>query len=222
MGVLPLQRLAFAPDARVVFWEPLGSAADRRAYFLFDGKKKVAKEKATPGYAVGCADCPALLDGPGGWLNSPPAQTTPADYPRPVSVARRSTWGPQQRRSRQAKVETNYFSAALGVPGPLGGAEQRRAFGGSRLALSEPQASLASRPNTRVAQGTREGGADPGSPSSLATFFLARQEESTPARQARNPAVQQCTPAGQRRNPANQKNPNAPASGAEPGVTETQ
>ena len=47
------------------------SAPDARAYFLLLRQKKVAKEKATPGYAVGCADSPALLGSPGGWLNSP-------------------------------------------------------------------------------------------------------------------------------------------------------
>ncbi len=40
-------------------------------HFLLLRQKKVSKEKATPGYAVGCADCPALLGEPGGWLNSP-------------------------------------------------------------------------------------------------------------------------------------------------------
>jgi hypothetical protein len=40
-------------------------------HFLLLRQKKVSKEKATPGYAVGCADCPALLVEPGGWLNSP-------------------------------------------------------------------------------------------------------------------------------------------------------
>jgi hypothetical protein len=69
-------------------------------------------------------------------------------------------------------------------PGLLRGAEQRRNAGGSRLALFEPQASLASRPAFRVAQGTGAAGTDPGSPSSLATFFLAKQEESTPASRA--------------------------------------
>jgi hypothetical protein len=70
---------------------------------------------------------------------------------------------------------------AFGVP--VEGAEQRRNAGGSRLALSEPQASLASRPAFRVAQGTRRA-PTLGSPSSLATFFLAKQEESTPASKA--------------------------------------
>ncbi len=37
---------------------------------------------------------------------------------------------------------------------PLRGAEQRRVVGGLRLALFEPKASLASRPTSRVAQGT--------------------------------------------------------------------
>src|SRR6185369_3088623 len=37
-----------------------------RAYFLLLRQKKVAKEKATPGFAVGCADFPALLATGGG------------------------------------------------------------------------------------------------------------------------------------------------------------
>ena len=52
--------------------------------------------------------------------------------------------------------------------------------------LSRAAASLASHPARRVAQGTRVAGADPGSPSSLATFFLAKQEESMPAVRAEN------------------------------------
>jgi hypothetical protein len=69
---------------------------------------------------------------------------------------------------------------------PLRGAEQRRNAGGSRLALSEPQASLASRPAFRVAQGTGAAGADPGVAFSLATFFwphkrkYARQQGGNP------------------------------------------
>ena len=63
----------------------------RAAYFFLLRQKKVSKEKATPGYAVGWADFPALLDKPGVWLNSPAAQTRPDDFPRLVSVARRFT-----------------------------------------------------------------------------------------------------------------------------------
>ena len=65
------------------------------------------------------------------------------------------------------------------LPGPLRGAEQRRNVGGSRRALFEGRSpELRSRPAFRVAQGTGAAGTDPGSPSSLLTFFLAKQEES--------------------------------------------
>jgi len=141
---------------------PLGSAADLRAYFLLLRQKKVAKEKATPGCEVGCADFPALLDEPVGCGTRPCGpQTVLADCPRPVSVARRSTRGPGT---------PSHFQRPFGFPGPLRGAEQRRVFGGLRLALFEPQASLASRPNARVAQGTRAAGTDPGVAFFLATF----------------------------------------------------
>ena len=57
---------------------------------------------------------------------------------------------------------------AFGVP--VEGAEQRRNAGGSRLALFEPKASVASRPAFRVAQGTGVAGAAPGVAFFLATF----------------------------------------------------
>ena len=73
------------------------------------------------------------------------------------------------------------------LPGPLKGAEQRRGVGGLRLALSEPQASLASRPAHRVAQGTGAAGTDPGVAFFLATFSwrskkkYARPQGGTPS-----------------------------------------
>ena len=86
-----------APDARGLFSEVLGSAVDRRAYFLLLRQNKVAKEKATPAYAVGYADSHALLEGPGGCgtrLGCAKPQTVLADYPRPFSAAQRFRWGP--------------------------------------------------------------------------------------------------------------------------------
>ena len=65
-------------------------------------------------------------------------------------------------------------------PGPLGGAEQRRVVGGRRLALSEPQASLASRPTTRVAQGTRQSRAPTQGRLFFAYFLLATQKKVMP------------------------------------------
>ena len=126
-----------------------------RAYFLLLRQKKVAKEKATPGSAP-CGFL-ALLGRPGGLLNSPAAQTTQADCPRPACVAQRLSWGPQRRpRStdvaknvdshgqpeKTAKNETHPSSSAPAVllpltrggPGggllstPLRGAEQRRGW----------------------------------------------------------------------------------------------
>ena len=72
--------------------------------------------------------------------------------------------------------------AGFGVP--LRGAEQRRRAGGLRLALSEPQASLASRPERRVAQGTgRSPALTWGSPF-LWLLSFGEAKESTPARKA--------------------------------------
>ena len=77
-----------------MFAEPLGSAPDARASFLLLRQKKGAKEKATPGYAVGDADSPALLGKPGGCATRGYApQTVLADFPRLACVARRVTGG---------------------------------------------------------------------------------------------------------------------------------
>ena len=75
---------------------------------------------------------------------------------------------------------------------PLRGAEQPRNAGGCRLALSEPQASLASRPAFRVAQGTgRSPAPTQGSPFSFASdeprlwlLSFGEAKESTPASRA--------------------------------------
>ena len=60
-------------------------------------QKKVAKEKATPGYAVGYANFPALLETGGGCGT----RATPSDSPRPFSAAfsaaRRFTRGSSKR-----------------------------------------------------------------------------------------------------------------------------
>ena len=66
----------------------------RASYFLLLRQKKVSKEKATPGSVPGYARFLALLGRPGGWLNSPAAQTTPADCPRPACVAQHLSRGP--------------------------------------------------------------------------------------------------------------------------------
>ena len=102
----------------------------------------------------------------------------------------------------EAKNEPHRFGGDV-FPGPLRGAEQRRSAGGLRRALFEGQSpELRSRalsdathreevllgcPAFRVAQGTPEGGTDPGVAFSLATFFwphkrkYARPQGGTPS-----------------------------------------
>jgi hypothetical protein len=176
-----------------------GSALAARAYFLLLRQKKVAKEKATPGCAVGYADSPALLGTGGGCGTRGYApQTVLALFPPAPALLGASHGGPKSvsssncareadccgRPQKTPKKKRRYSPDAL--PGPLRGAEQRRNAGGSRLALSEPQASLVSRPAFRVAQGTGAAGADLGVAFSLATFFwphkrkYARQQGGNP------------------------------------------
>jgi hypothetical protein len=188
-----------------------GSAPDARAYFLLLRQKKVAKEKATPGSAPGCARSLALLGRPGTpgvlfrvasqrsgrvSLNSPAAQTTRDDTPRPACVAQRHAGGPgtpsqfrrppswpkatsfrrkpESRRPMDSGLRRNDMEAyqpSFGFPGPLRGAEQRRGWRikGEHCLRAQPE--LRSPRHLRVAQGTRVAGTDPGVAFSLATFF---------------------------------------------------
>ena len=176
-------------------------SALRASHFLLLRQKKVSKEKATPGCAVGFADFPALLETGGGCGT----RATPSNSPRPFSagfsVARRSTRGPKGgarpttsktfdcygRPGKKAKT-TYPYSTTDALPGPLSGAEQRRWAGGFRLALSEPRASLASRPARRVAQGTgRSPAPNQGSPF-LWLLSFGEAKESTPASKAETQA----------------------------------
>ncbi len=183
-------------------FDRLGVPPCGRAYFLLFRQKKVAKEKAPPGSAP-AARVPCATRNRRGLRNS---GLRPSDSPRPLSaafcVAQRLPGGPGKASRNDGSAQEQKTSFFCGRPlettqnhlyrfggdafrVPLGGAEQRRLAGGFGLRLSEPQASLASRPASRVAQGTGQRPAPTrGSPSSLATFFLAKQEESTPARKA--------------------------------------
>ena len=169
----------------------------------FASPKESKQRKGDPRVGAPSGFLP-LLGGPGGWLNSPAAQTTPADGPRPACVAQRLSWGPQRhprssvlpqksdfhgQPEKTPKIEISHPGTQAQIrivsPGPLRGAEQRRKAGGLRRGLFEGRSpEFRSRPAFRVAQGTSAAGTDPGSPSSLATFFLAKQEESTPANKA--------------------------------------
>ena len=170
-----------------------------RAYFLLLRQKKVAKEKATPRSAPGVARSLALLGRPGGLPElacgsdmanrNPPARlrcSAPSTGVRSVTrlgTELKISFHGQPPKQTQNKTIVTSSTPALLLPlkrgrpgggcfsGPLRGAEQRRSAGGFRLALFEPQASLARRPAFRVAQGTGAAGTDPGVAFSLLTFF---------------------------------------------------
>ena len=171
-----------------------------RAFFLLLRQKKEAKEKATPRSAPGVARFLALLVRPGGLpelaCGSNMANRLPPARLRcsaPSTGIRKAEWlnlyhQDDLLRSTGEKAQKKpSLSWQWPCLGPLRGAEQRRNAGGFRLALFEPQASLARRPAFRVAQGTGVAGTDPGVAFSLATFFWP-PKESTPARQAEPPA----------------------------------
>jgi hypothetical protein len=187
MGVSPFRFGGFS-DALV-------SAPDARAYFFLCGQEKVAKKKATPG-SVPAAPVPCATRLGRGLRNSGCALKQCSPFSRPslrCSAPPKGPGKPSGAETGAGKMSAGaareilifaLFSAltAIGqseaVPSnqdafraPLRGAEQRRVVGGRRLALSEPPASLASRPTTRVAQGTGAAGTDPGVAFSLATFF---------------------------------------------------
>ena len=154
----------------------LGLPPCGRAYFFLLRQEKVAKKKATPG-AAPFGFLP-LLGKRGGCAT----RATPSNSARPLSasacVAQRLPWGPKSvsappiapKKSTSTVnpkkgQKTENPSASDVFPGPLRGAEQRREAGGSRRGLSEGRRpEFRSRPVFRVAQGTPEGGTDPGSP----------------------------------------------------------
>ena len=163
-----------------------------RAYFLLLRQKKVAKEKATPGYAAGVAGSPALLDAGGGCgTRAYGPQTVLALFPPASPLLGAPHGDPKDKtepgfkhRSYQSTCNRHSASNLPGFPGPLRGAEQRRSAGCSRLALSEPQASLASRPAFRVAQGTRQRRAPTQGWPFLWLLSFGHTKESTPASKA--------------------------------------
>ncbi len=188
-GVIPVlgQTLVSAPEAWVRFARTPGSAVERRAYFLLLRQKKVAKEKATPGYAVGCADSPALLATGGGCGTRPCGpQTVLALFPPAAPLLGAAHGDPKSKTSRSHRYSlAPSVSARVVFPGPLRGAEQRRNAGGFRRALFEGRSpELRSRPAFRVAQGTRLCRAPTQGWPFLWLLSFGHTKESTPASKA--------------------------------------
>ena len=170
-----------------MFW--LGVSPCGRAYFLLLRQKKVAKEKATPGYAVGVANFPALLEIGGGCGT----RATPSNSPRPFSaafsVARRSTRGPKGGMAEPISARMDCYGQPGKNPknpsqswprtplGPLGGAEQRRNAGGLRFAMFEPQASSGKPPGVSSSARNRRSRHRPRGRLFFAYFLLAKQKK---------------------------------------------
>ncbi len=192
------------------------SAPDARAYFLFDGKKKVAKEKATPGSASGCARSLALLAGPGGLpelacgsnkaSRLPPARlrcSAPLKGPTRrlgsineyiTGLLRSTAKNGQKSKSLQHLFSTGRFS------GPLERCRATQGFADKGRALSEGQSpELRSPRESRVAQGTGAAGTDPGSPF-LCLLSFGEAKESNAAAQRRKTAAQKRHPRIRREN----------------------
>jgi len=194
---IPMGGIRMWPEGACVFsawarFRPLLSAL-RAAYFLLLRQKKVSKEKATPAYAVGFADSPALL-ATGGRCGTrafgpqtvlalfPPASALlgaadgdPKGVPG-TGIVRQyecSCWPLKNSNIRHHRLNPDVF------PGPLRGAEQRRNAGGLRLALSEPKASSGKPPGVSSSTGNPRSaaGTDPGVTFSLATFFWANKRK---------------------------------------------
>jgi len=185
------------------FAQPLVSALEARAYFLLLRQKKVAKEKATLGRRP-LRGFLALLGTPGGWLNSPAAQTPPADCSRHSCVAQRLSRGPAnhpytERPSLNSSHRRKPVSSALNDggeikhlpvdPGRLSGPHVERratqAMAEKGRGLSEGRSPEFRSPRQRrVAQGSRQR-----RPRSLGSPFLwllsfGEAKESTPANKA--------------------------------------
>lgn len=155
--------------------ELLFSAPDARAYFLLLRQKKVAKEKATPRSAPRYAGSLALLDGPGGWLNSPLRGSDNASRRLPDRLRCSAPLRGTPKTGGSQKLAPDWpapAKTAIGLPGPLEGAEQRRVVGGLRLALSEARRAEFSQPPDYPSSAGHpaQRGADPGVAFFLATF----------------------------------------------------
>ena len=125
------------------------------------------------------------------------AKHATATHPGPGSLSEGENLPPERRHcpkfrqqmdSRLRGNDDPGVSTRIVSPGPLRGAEQRRLGGGRRLALSEPQASFASRPAHRVAQGTGQRPAPTQGRLFFAYFILAKQKKVRRASSAENTA----------------------------------
>ncbi len=183
------------------FSEASGSALAARAYFLLLRQKKVAKEKATLGQRPATPGPLrySVLAGAAELGATPLRQSSPfIRQPLRCSAPTKGPDKPSWLKGCRGEFDFCLFFAVdrnrsffreLLEPrrlwAPLRGAEQRRRAGGSRLALSEPQASSGKPPGPPSSARNPEGAPTQGSPFLCLLSFGEAKESETPAR--RNP-----------------------------------
>ena len=168
--------------------EPLVSAPDARAYFLSRGRKKVAKERATPGSAPRYAGFLALLGGRGGCgTRAFGPQTVLALFPHPPALLSASQGEGKAPSEPTSPVNPKNSRKPRGLNPRLGDAEQRRLAGGSRLASVRAAGEFSQPPGLPSSAGNpAQRGFDSAVACSLATFFwrskrkYARRQGGTP------------------------------------------
>ncbi len=184
----PLRGVSLTDDAVLVLRQ--GSALRAGVLSSCFAKKKVAKEEGDPRVGAGFAGslryskpAGAAELGPAGLKQSSPSFRRFLRCSAPLMGTPKTSRNDSSAQEKTKKVflggrplktaqnRSHWFGGdAFRVP--LRGAEQRRLAGGFRRALFEGRSpELRSRPDGRVAQGTRVAGADPGVAFSLATFF---------------------------------------------------
>ena len=176
-------------------------------HFLLLRQKKVSKEKATPGYAVGCADFPALLVEPGGWLNSPLRGSNTASRNPPARLRCSALhMGPKGvAADKFAQKNTDFYGRLTKTPiftvdrksetlFPQPSAASSSAAGNGKKGedcLRPAGPSSAAPRCSRAAQSTRHRRAPQRARLLFGYFFLARQEKVCPRVRRGNQRLQQ-------------------------------
>ncbi len=157
--------------------------------FFWVAKRKKPKKRRPLRYAAGFAGCPALLVRPGGCgTRAFGPQTVLADDPRPHSVARRCTRGKEKHTKRNLTPLAVDSRLVLDQPFASSSSARRDGKKGEDCLRAEGPSSAA----LPLWLSSAEHPAQPGDAVGARFLWLlsfCKKKESTPARQARNPAV---------------------------------
>ena len=185
------KKWGFIPERRLARDRAWGSALLAGVLSSCFAKKKVAKEEGDPRVGALRVPCATRQTGRLAKLacgsdnaSRPPARlrcSAPLMGTRKASVGNQHdlNWHCYGQPEKTAKNEIHRLIVDA-LPGPLGGAEQRRGWRkkGEDCLRAKPE--FRSPRQHRVAQGTPEGGTDPGSPFLCLLSFGEAKESKTP------------------------------------------